>query len=79
MEHYDFAVLRGDETIAALRSIALSDPSAAWSRVAELAENVDEPGCRIRVTNGAGEVVVLVGIAAARRPAQVMSVQKKAS
>lgn len=79
MEHYDFAILRGDETIAAARSIALPDPSAAWSRVAELAANVDEPGCRIRVTNGAGDVVVLVGIAAARHPGQVPSAPKKAS
>jgi hypothetical protein len=79
MERYDFAILRGDETIAAAQSIALPDPSAAWSRVAELAENIDEPGCRIRVTNGAGDVVVLVGIAAARHPPQVTSAPKKAS
>ena len=69
MEHYDFAVLKGDETVEA-RSVVLPDPSAAWSRVAELAMNVEEPGCRIRVTNEAGEVIVLVGIAAARRPTQ---------
>ena len=65
MEQYDFAVLKGAETIAATRS-ALPDPRAAWSRVAELAENVDEPGCLIRVTNEAGEVLILVGVAAAR-------------
>ena len=67
MERYDFEVLKGDETIAAARSVALPDPRAAWPRVAELAKNVDEPGCRIRVTNEAGEVLVLVGVAAARR------------
>jgi hypothetical protein len=78
MEQYNFAVLKGDETIAAIRSIALPDPSAAWSRVAELAKNVDEPGCRIRVTNEAGDVVVLVGIAAARHPARVTPALKKA-
>ena len=78
MEQYDFAVLRGDETIATARTVALPIPSAAWSRVAELARNVDEPGGRIRVTNAAGEVVVLVGIAAARVPPHVISASKQA-
>jgi hypothetical protein len=78
MERYDFAVLKGDETVAAARSVALPDPSAVWSRVAELARNVVEPGCRIRVTNEAGEMVVLVGIAAARLPAQVTSAPQNA-
>jgi hypothetical protein len=66
MEYYDFEVLRGDETIAATLSVALLDPRAAWPRIAELAKNVDEPGCRIRVTNEAHEMVILIGIAAAR-------------
>ena len=84
MEHYDFEVLKGDETIAVARSVALPDPRAAWPRVAELAKNVGgpgcllannvgEPGCLIRVTNEAGEVVVLVGIAVARRIATDVS------
>lgn len=67
MEHYDFAVLKGDQTIAATRSIAVHGPRAAWSRVVELAKSVDQPGCRIRVTDEAGDVVILVGIDIARR------------
>ena len=66
MEYYDFEVLKGDETIAVARSVALPDISAAWSRIAELAKNVDEPGCRICVTNEAGKVAILIGIATAR-------------
>ena len=66
MERYDFEVLKGDETISAARSVALPDPRAAWPRVAELARKVAEPGCQIRVTNEAREMVILIGVAAAR-------------
>ncbi len=44
MQHYDFAVLKGDETIAARKSIELPDLKAAWSQVTELARTVNEPG-----------------------------------
>lgn len=67
MEYYNFAVLKGDETIAGARSVAIPDPNAAWSRVVELAKSIEQPGCRIRVTNEAGEVVILAGVNAARR------------
>ena len=66
MEHYDFEILKGDETIVATRSVELRDPRAAWPRIAELAKKIDEPGCRIRVTNDAHEMVILIGVAAAR-------------
>lgn len=66
MQRYDFAVLKGDETIAATNSIALPDLKAAWSHVTELARTVDEPGARIRVTNPAGEVEILAGVSIAR-------------
>jgi hypothetical protein len=66
MQHYDFAVLKDDETIAALKSIALPDLKAAWSHVAELAKTIREPGCRIRVTNRDGEVEILAGVSIAR-------------
>jgi hypothetical protein len=67
MANYDFAVLKGNKTITAAHSIALQDPRAAWPRVVALAQNVDEPGCRIRVSNEAGDVVILVGIDTDRR------------
>lgn len=66
MQHYDFAVLKGDETIAARKSIALPDLKAAWSHVTELARTIGEPGSRIRVTNRAGEVEILAGVTIAR-------------
>lgn len=67
MEYYDFEVVKGEETIAAAKSVAIPEPRAAWPRVAELAKTVEEPGCRIRVTNAARELVILIGVAAARR------------
>ena len=65
MEYYDFEVLKGDETIAATRSVALPGQTAAWPRIADIAKNVAEPGCRIRVTNQAREMVILIGVASA--------------
>ena len=50
MDCYDFELKRGDETIASLRSVALSSMAAAWPRIDEMTKNIDEPGCRIRVT-----------------------------
>ena len=38
-----------------------------WSRVAEVAKAMYGPGRTIRVTNGLGELVVLIGVAAAVR------------
>jgi hypothetical protein len=66
MEHYELTVLKGDEIITAARLIA-PDPGAAWSQVMEVAKNIGEPGCRVRVTDEAGDVVILVGIDTARR------------
>ncbi|MGO4870720.1 MAG: hypothetical protein ACLPGW_08935 [Roseiarcus sp.] len=67
MDHYKFDVVKDDRTIAATQSVALWNLRAAWPRIAELAKAIDEPGCRIRVTNEAGEIVILVGVASARR------------
>jgi hypothetical protein len=64
---YDFEILKDDEIIAAVRSIALPNLSAVWAKIAQLAENVDEPGCLIRVTNDTREMVIFTGTAAARR------------
>jgi hypothetical protein len=67
MECYDFEVVKDDEIIVAVRSVALRSTKAAWPRIAELAKNVDAPGCRIRVMNQSGEMVILVGVASVRR------------
>ncbi len=65
MGYHRFDVVKDDRAIAASQSVALRNLRAAWPRVVELASNVDEPGCRIRVVNEAGEVVILVGVASA--------------
>ena len=67
MDSYDFEVLRGDEIVGTKRSIGFHDSRAAWPWIADLARGVDEPGCRIRVTDQYGRIVILVGVATARR------------
>jgi hypothetical protein len=67
MQCYNFEVLKGDETIAAVRSVVLRSARAAWPRIAALAKTIDAPGCRIRVTDQSGGIVILVGVASARR------------
>ena len=62
---YDFAVLKGDEIIMAER-LAMTGLCDVWSRVARMAEDVDEPGCQIRVTEEAGGITILIGVTAAR-------------
>ena len=66
MELYDFEVLRGEEVIAAERSVPLYSPKAAWPRIIKLAKSLKLPGCRIRVKEQ-GETIILVGAAAALR------------
>jgi hypothetical protein len=67
MERYDFEVRQGDDTIASERCVELRGPKAVWRRIGELASKSYAPGCRIRVTNQGGEIVMLIGIATARR------------
>ena len=66
VELYDFEVLRGEEVIAAERSVPLYSPKAAWPRIIKLAKSLKLPGCRIRVKEQ-GETIILVGAAAALR------------
>ena len=63
---YDFEVLKGDTVVASKRSIALPDVSAAWPKIANLAETIEEPGYKIRVRDQAGGIVILIGVAALR-------------
>lgn len=67
MGRYDLEVRHGDETIAIERFIELSTPKALWLRIADLANSVYAPGRTIRVTNQLGEIVILIGVAAAIR------------
>ena len=67
MHIYDFEVLSDGAVIAARRSLALPDIRAAWREIAELARRYDAPGCKIRVKDDAGGIVILTGVAAVRR------------
>ena len=53
--------------IAAERDVALNDSRAAWPKVIGMAKTVEGPGCRIRVREQAGQTIILIGAAAARR------------
>jgi len=57
----------GDEVIESFASIELPHSRALWPRLAELARNAYVPGRTIRVTNQLGEMVILIGVAAALR------------
>ncbi len=64
--HYNLEVLKGDEIILAQR-LVLTGMGDVWSTIARMAEDVAETGCRIRVTDEAGGIAILIGLTAARR------------
>ncbi len=66
MERYDFVVLKRDE-IVKRRHVALRSSKAAWPVIVELTRDVDPAGSRVRVTDRSGRIVILIGVAAARR------------
>ena len=68
---YDFEVLK-EGTVIAEQTIALTDTSAAWPKIAELAKTFDEPGHKIRVKDEAGGIVILIGVTALRRCAKAV-------
>lgn len=75
MEQYDLEVCQGEDTIVVERSIELSTPKALWTRIAELATRTYAPGRTIRVMNRGGEMIILVGVAAAIRYAASLASQ----
>jgi hypothetical protein len=62
---YDLKVLRDDEIVVAER-LVVTDLRELWSKVAKIAEHVDQPGSRIRVTEESGGIAILIGAGAAR-------------
>jgi hypothetical protein len=64
MQYYDVEVLKGDERVSAKRRVGLPDSRDAWPMIAELAERIEVPGCRIRVTDQSGQIIILIGVAA---------------
>ena len=67
MERFDIEVRQGDETVAVERCVELPTSKALWVQVAEVARAMYAPGRTIRVTNALGELIVLIGVAAAVR------------
>jgi hypothetical protein len=67
MKRYYFEVLRDGVAIIASHSIALPNVAAAWSRIAHLSRTIEGTGHRIQVKDETGGIVILVGIATARR------------
>jgi hypothetical protein len=57
--------------IAARRAVGLPDTRSAWPEISRLAEKFDQPGCKIRVLDESGRIVILTGVATARRLAFV--------
>ena len=66
MEHFDIDISKGDRRIAAERSVALNNPRDVWPIIAALANKFATQGSQIRVTNEAGEIVILVGVTLSR-------------
>lgn len=67
MQFYNFEVLRGEDVIAVQPSVPLRDIKSAWPKIAKIARSISLPGCRIRVREQSGAIVILVGAAAAQR------------
>ena len=62
MRLYNFEALIDGTVVAAEHAVRLSDPRSVWSEVERLASLHNEPGCRIRVTDESGRIVVLTGV-----------------
>jgi hypothetical protein len=66
VDAYDIEIRRGDDTLASLRSVELPHLGAVWGHIAELANKVYSPDCRVRVMDPSGDMIISVGIATAR-------------
>ncbi len=64
---YDFEVLKDGAVVAIERAVLLHDARAAWPEVARLARRYDERGCKIRVKDESGRIVILTGVASVLR------------
>jgi urea transporter len=73
MKDYNFEVLKDGAVVVSSHSIPLPDLAAAWSKIAHLAGTVEGPGYKIRVKDEIGGIVILVGVATARRYADAFA------
>ncbi len=67
---YDFEVLKDGAVVSVERAVILHDARAAWTEVERLAQRHSESGCKIRVKDEAGRIVILTGVAAVLRHAR---------
>ncbi len=73
MHLYNFEVLKDGAVVASERAVLLVDARAAWPEVARLAKRHDEPGCKIRVKDESGRIVILTGVASVLRHARAQA------
>jgi hypothetical protein len=73
MQLYDFEVLKDGAVVSIERAVVLADARAAWHEVERLARRHDERGCKIRVKDEAGRIVILTGVASVLRHARSLA------
>ncbi|RBP03520.1 hypothetical protein DFR50_1436 [Roseiarcus fermentans] len=73
MHLYDFEVLWEGAVVSAERSVRLVDPRAAWPVVERLARRHDQAGCKIRVKDESGRIVILTGVVSVLRHARKLA------
>ena len=66
MKLHDFEVLKGDRVVLARRSVVIDNLKDAWPVITEMEMTTKEAGCRVRVTDETGAIVILIGVATAR-------------
>ena len=66
MKLYDFEILKGEGVVSRRTGVAVGDVKSVWPIVTDMARNADHVGCRIRVTDETGAIVVLTGVASAQ-------------
>ncbi len=65
METYHIGILKQDKTLLFDKQVDLGGSQDLWPEIVAIARGCKDRNCRIRVTNEAGEVVVLAGVSAA--------------
>ena len=69
MQLYNFEVLNGDRLMSEAKA-AMPCARSTWRRIAGLALEAPDASWRIRVTDEHGGIVILTGVAAARKVAE---------
>ncbi len=62
MSRYTFEIHCGSATLMRQSDVELTNRSAVWDRVTELAQGVNEPGARVVVRDEEDEIIVSIGL-----------------